>query len=54
MNGYEYVPDKFGRAGLTPLNLCLEEPARIEECPAQMEIELVGVYEMMQDAECRY
>ncbi|KAG0652510.1 hypothetical protein D0Z07_0001 [Hyphodiscus hymeniophilus] len=50
MNGYEYVPDKFGRAGLTPLNSDLVAPARIAECPAQMEAELIGVYEMMQDA----
>jgi flavin reductase (DIM6/NTAB) family NADH-FMN oxidoreductase RutF len=53
MNGYEYVPDKFGRAGLTPLNSDLVVPARIAECPAQMEAELVGVYEMMQDADMK-
>ncbi|KAG4433395.1 hypothetical protein IFR05_011131 [Cadophora sp. M221] len=51
MNGYEYVPDKFGRAGLTALKSDLVVPPRIEECPAQMEAELVGVYEMMQDAD---
>lgn len=53
MNGYEYVPDKFGRAGLTPLKSDLVAPARIAECPAQMEAELVGVYEMMQDADTK-
>jgi flavin reductase (DIM6/NTAB) family NADH-FMN oxidoreductase RutF len=53
MNGYEYVQDKFGRAGLTPLNSDLVVPARIAECPAQMEAELVGVYEMMQDADMK-
>lgn len=53
MNGYEYVADKFGRAGLTPLNSDLVVPARIAECPAQMEAELVGVYEMMQDADIK-
>lgn len=53
MNGYEYVPDKFGRAGLTPLNSDLVAPARIAECPAQMEAELVGVYEMMQDVDTK-
>jgi len=53
MNGYEYVPDKFGRAGLTPLDSDLVAPARIAECPAQMEAELVGVYEMMRDADTK-
>ncbi|KAL5324925.1 hypothetical protein ACEPPN_006045 [Leptodophora sp. 'Broadleaf-Isolate-01'] len=51
MNGYEYVADKFGRAGLTALSSELVVPSRIAECPAQMEAELVGVYEMMQDAD---
>ena len=53
MNGYRYIPDKFGRAGLTPLNSELVTPARIAECPAQMEAELVGVHEMMQDADTK-
>jgi flavin reductase (DIM6/NTAB) family NADH-FMN oxidoreductase RutF len=43
MNGYKYIPDKFGRAGLTPLDSDLVIPGRIAECPAQMEAELVGV-----------
>ncbi|KAG9234009.1 hypothetical protein BJ875DRAFT_424736 [Amylocarpus encephaloides] len=51
MNGYEYVPDKFERAGLTSLNSDLVVPARIAECPAQMEAELVGVHEMMKDTD---
>ncbi|KAH8701928.1 hypothetical protein BGW36DRAFT_356073 [Talaromyces proteolyticus] len=51
MNGYKYVPDKFGHSGLTPIPSDLVRPARIAECPAQMEAELKGVYEMMQDAE---
>lgn len=49
MNGYIYVHDKFGHAKLTPLESDLVHPARIMECPAQMEAELVGAYEMMQD-----
>lgn len=53
MNGYEYIPDKFGRAGLTPLKSDLVAPARIAECPAQMEAELVEVHEMMQDADMK-
>jgi flavin reductase (DIM6/NTAB) family NADH-FMN oxidoreductase RutF len=51
MNGYKYVQDKFGHASLTPqLSDCVR-PARIAECPAQMEAELVGVYEMFQDVD---
>ncbi|OBT42014.1 hypothetical protein VE00_06636 [Pseudogymnoascus sp. WSF 3629] len=53
MNGYEYVPDKFGRAGLTPIKSDIVGPARIAECPAQMEAELVGVYEMAQDTDTK-
>lgn len=49
MNGYDYVPDKFGRARLTPIASEIVRPARIAECPAQMEAELVGVHELMQD-----
>lgn len=50
MNGYKFVHDKFGHSGLTPTPSDLIRPARIAECPAQMEAELKGVYEMMQDA----
>ncbi|OBT77929.1 hypothetical protein VF21_04316 [Pseudogymnoascus sp. 05NY08] len=53
MNGYEYVPDKFGRAGLTAVQSDMVGPARIAECPAQMEAELVGVYEMARDADTK-
>jgi flavin reductase (DIM6/NTAB) family NADH-FMN oxidoreductase RutF len=53
INGYEYVPDKFGRAGLTPLNSDLVVPVRIADCPTQIEAELVGVYEMMQNADIK-
>ena len=34
MNGYAYVHDKFGRAGLTPVISDMVRPARIVECPA--------------------
>ncbi|RSL75737.1 hypothetical protein CEP52_014007 [Fusarium oligoseptatum] len=51
MNGYKYVPDKFGHSGLMPTASDLIRPPRITECPAQMEAELKGVYEMMQDTE---
>lgn len=49
LNGYVYVHDKFTHAKLTPLKSDCVRPARIMECPAQMEAELVGVHEMMQD-----
>ncbi|KAE8377063.1 hypothetical protein BDV26DRAFT_293492 [Aspergillus bertholletiae] len=51
MNGYKYVPNKFEHSGLTPAASDLVQPPRIAECPAQMEAELKGVYEMVQDAE---
>lgn len=53
MNGYNYVHDKFGHSGLTPIPSDLVRPARVAECPAQMEAELKGVYEMMQDADTK-
>ncbi|KAF2007033.1 hypothetical protein P154DRAFT_597488 [Amniculicola lignicola CBS 123094] len=53
MNGYAYVADKFRQANLTPLASDLVRPARIMQCPAQMEAELIGVHEMMQDVEAR-
>jgi flavin reductase (DIM6/NTAB) family NADH-FMN oxidoreductase RutF len=53
MNGYKYVHDKFGHSGLMPIPSDLVRPARVAECPAQMEAELKGVYEMMQDADTK-
>ncbi|KAJ5279333.1 hypothetical protein N7478_004705 [Penicillium angulare] len=50
MNGYKYVANKFGHSGLTPEASDLVRPPRIAECPAQMEAELKGIHEMMQDA----
>jgi flavin reductase (DIM6/NTAB) family NADH-FMN oxidoreductase RutF len=35
--GYQYVPDKFGVAGLTPIASLAVAPPRIDECPVQME-----------------
>jgi len=43
----------FGLAGLMPLDSDLFAPARIAACPAQIDAELVGVYEMMQDADTK-
>lgn len=49
MNGYSYVSDKFSHARLTPLKSDKVRAARIAECPAQMEAELEGFYEMKKD-----
>lgn len=51
MNGYKYVRDKFGHAGLTPLASQLIRPTRVAESPVQMEGELKSVHEMMQDVD---
>ena len=53
MNGNEYVPYKFGRAGLTPLTSDLVGPAIIVDRLLQMGAEVLGVYEMMQDADIK-
>lgn len=45
--GYRHEKDKFGTAGLTPQGSEIVRPPRIRECPAQMEAEVVGEYEMM-------
>lgn len=45
-NGYEFVKDKWTHARLTPLESEVVAPQRIAHCPAQMEAEFVGVYEM--------
>jgi flavin reductase (DIM6/NTAB) family NADH-FMN oxidoreductase RutF len=50
-NGYKYVHDKFGHSGLTPIASEIVEPARVVQCPVQMEAELVEVHEMMGDTE---
>ena len=51
INGYKYVYDKFGHAGLTPFSSELVRPARVAECPVQMEGELKDVHEMMQETD---
>ncbi|RDW85885.1 hypothetical protein BP5796_04210 [Coleophoma crateriformis] len=47
--GYRYEKDKFSVAGLTEQASERVAPPRIQECPAQMEAEVVGIYEMMRD-----
>ncbi|NUP76836.1 MAG: flavin reductase family protein [Nonomuraea sp.] len=36
--GYRYVPDKFRRAGLTPVDSETVAPPRVAECPVSMEV----------------
>lgn len=47
--GYRFEKDKFGAANLTPEASEKVEVPRIQECPVQMEAELVGVHEMHGD-----
>ena len=51
--GYRYVKDKFQVAQLTPLASEIVEPSRVQECPVQMEAQLVAVNEMNRDEESR-
>lgn len=47
--GYRHVKDKFAISGLTPVTSDLVQPPCIEECPVQMEAELMEVHEMLKD-----
>lgn len=49
--GYQYVPDKFARAKLTPVRSHLVEPPRAKECPVQMEVKLASVHHMAAEHE---
>jgi flavin reductase (DIM6/NTAB) family NADH-FMN oxidoreductase RutF len=40
--GYRFESDKFGAAGLTPVSSQLVAPARVAECPVQLEATLVA------------
>jgi len=44
--GFEYEPDKFSRAGLTPVPSDAVSPPRAAECPVQMEatVEQIGAF----------
>ncbi|KAF2495415.1 hypothetical protein BU16DRAFT_610322 [Lophium mytilinum] len=48
-HGYGYVKDKFAHAGLTPQESELIATPRIRECAVQMEAELAGTHEMMEE-----
>ena len=45
--GYRFEKDKFGIANLTSQPSGLVKPQRIQECPVQMEAELVGKYDIL-------
>lgn len=47
--GYRHEQDKFAIAGLTPVASETVRPPRAEECPVQMEAELVQVIPVMAD-----
>jgi flavin reductase (DIM6/NTAB) family NADH-FMN oxidoreductase RutF len=42
--GYRYEPRKFEASGLTPLAADLVKPARVAECPIQLECEVVAIH----------
>lgn len=42
--GFEYVADKFGRAGLTATASEIVSPPRVAECPAQLEAVIENFY----------
>lgn len=46
---YRYVKDKWRCANLSPQTSDLVHPARIKECPVQMECKLVASHRLMQD-----
>jgi flavin reductase (DIM6/NTAB) family NADH-FMN oxidoreductase RutF len=53
MNSYEYVPNKFTRSWLTAMALELVSPCRLAKYPTQMEAELMGIHELMQNVEAK-
>ena len=50
--GYEHVPDKFGRAGLTPAAETVQPP-RVAECPVTMEAVVEAVHPVADDDEAQ-
>lgn len=43
-DGYRFEPDKFGTAGLSPADSLTVGPARVAQCPLNLEAELVAVH----------
>lgn len=51
--GYRFIKDKWTCAGLTPQDSHLVRPARIAECPVQMECRLAKRHGLMRDVSDR-
>lgn len=51
--GYEFVPDKFGRAGLTPAMAETVLAPRVAECPVTLEAVVEGVHPVADDDEAQ-
>lgn len=49
--GYEFEPDKFGRAGLTPLESQTIAAPRVRECPIQMEATVAARHGLAEDSD---
>lgn len=47
--GYRYEPDKFGRAGLTPVSSETMDAPGVAECPVQLEARLKAVHRIGED-----
>jgi flavin reductase (DIM6/NTAB) family NADH-FMN oxidoreductase RutF len=47
--GYQYEPDKFRRAGLTPVPADTVRPPRAAECPVNLEARVVDIYDLEKD-----
>lgn len=49
LKGYRYESDKFGVAGLTPVDSQTIAPPRVHECPVQMEAVVEAVHGLSED-----
>ena len=47
--GYRYEPDKFRRAGLTPVQADTVQPPRVAECPVNLEARVTRVHGLGED-----
>lgn len=47
--GYRYEPDKFGVAGLSPVNSLTVYPPRVKECPVHLEAVLEAAHGLAED-----
>lgn len=49
--GFEYVPEKFARAGLTEIDSEVVSPPRVAECPIQLECKVMSITEVGEPAD---